>query len=119
MQAMVDTIPTEFEVLDERFAGVKGDHRIERFDFGCRWAEGAVYVAAGRYLLVSDIPNDRILRWDETTGAIGVFRHPAGYANGNILDRRGTAGHLRARQSPGDTHRARRLDHCPRRPVRR
>ena len=42
-----------------------------------------------RYLLVSDIPNDRIMRWDETTGAIGVFRHPAGYANGNTLDGEG------------------------------
>ena len=38
-----------------------------------------MYVPAGRYLLVSDIPNDRILRWDETTGAVGVFRQPAGY----------------------------------------
>ena len=45
-----------------------------------------MYVPAGRYLLVSDIPNDRILRWDETTGAVGVFRQPAGYANGNTLD---------------------------------
>ena len=84
-----ETIPTEFEVLDERFAGVKGDRRVERFDFDCRWAEGGVYVPAGRYFLVSDIPNDRILRWDETTGAIGVFRQPAGYANGNTLDREG------------------------------
>jgi gluconolactonase len=81
-----ETIPTTFEVLDERFAAIKGDKRVERFDLRCRWAEGPVYVPAGRYLLVSDIPNDRILRWDETTGAIGVFRHPAGYANGNTLD---------------------------------
>jgi gluconolactonase len=48
-----------------------------------------VYVPAGRYYLVSDVPNDRILRWDETTGAIGVFRQPSGYANGNTLDREG------------------------------
>jgi gluconolactonase len=86
---MTETIPTEFEVLDERFAGIKGDRRVERFDLGCRWAEGGVYVPAGRYYLVSDIPNDRILRWDETTGAFGVFRQPAGYANGNTLDREG------------------------------
>ena len=78
--------PTEFEVLDERFGDVKGDHRVERLDFECRWSEGPVYVPAGRYLLVSDIPNDRLLRWDETTGAVGVFRHPAGYPNGNTLD---------------------------------
>ena len=48
-------------------------------------------------------------------GAIGVFRQPAGYANGNTLDRRRAAGHVRARQSPGDAHRARRHDHRPRR----
>ena len=83
---MGDSIPTEFEVLDDRFGDVKGDHRVERLDVECRWAEGPVYVAAGRYLLVSDIPNDRIVRWDETTGAVGVFRHPAGYSNGNTLD---------------------------------
>jgi gluconolactonase len=84
-----ELIPTTFEVLDERSADVKGDHRVERIDFRCRWAEGPVYVPAGRYLLVSDIPNDRILRWDEPTGAIGVFRHPAGYANGHTLDGQG------------------------------
>ena len=83
---MVDTIPTQFEVLDERAGDVKGDRRIERLGFECRWAEGPVYVPSGRYLLVSDIPNDRILRWDETTGVVGVFRQPAGYANGNTLD---------------------------------
>ena len=83
---MGERIPTEFEVLDERFGDVKGDRRVERLDVECRWAEGPVYVPAGRYLLVSDIPNDRIVRWDETTGAVGVFRHPAGYSNGNTLD---------------------------------
>jgi gluconolactonase len=82
----VETIPTELEVIDERFAAVHGDGRVERFDVGCRWAEGPVYVPAGRYLLFSDIPNDRILRWDETTGAVGVFRQPAGYPNGHTLD---------------------------------
>jgi gluconolactonase len=86
---MITTVPTEFDVLDERFAGCRGDDRVERFELECRWAEGPVYVPAGRYLLVSDIPNDRILRWDETTGAVGVFRHPAGYANGHTLDATG------------------------------
>jgi gluconolactonase len=83
---MAGTIRTEFVVLDERFADVKGDRYVERLDLNCRWAEGPVYVPAGRYLLVSDIPNDRLLRWDETTGVTGVFRQPAGYANGNTLD---------------------------------
>jgi len=48
-----------------------------------------VWFGDGRYLLFSDIPNDRILRWDETTGGISVFRNPAHYANGNTRDRQG------------------------------
>jgi gluconolactonase len=78
-----------YEVLDERFAPLTGDARLERLYDGCRWAEGPVYVPAGRYLLFSDIPNDRIMRWDECTGAVGVFRSPSGNANGATLDRQG------------------------------
>ncbi|WP_084464762.1 SMP-30/gluconolactonase/LRE family protein [Microtetraspora fusca] len=48
-----------------------------------------VYFPAGRYLIWSDIPNDRLLRWDETTGAVGVFRTPSGNANGNTIDLEG------------------------------
>jgi gluconolactonase len=86
---VISTVPTELEVLDERFRGCRGDARIERFELNCRWAEGPVYLPAARYLLASDIPNDRILRWDETTGAVGVFRQPSGYANGSTLDASG------------------------------
>jgi gluconolactonase len=86
MTTTITSIPTELDVLDERFSDCRGDDRVERFELGGRWLEGPVYVPAGRYLLVSDIPNDRILRWDETTGEVGVFRHPAGYANGHTLD---------------------------------
>ncbi len=86
---MDDTIPTEFEVLDDRFRGCDGDSTVERLYTGCRWAEGPVYVPAGRYLVWSDIPNDRMLRWDETTGVVGVFRQPAGYTNGGTLDLQG------------------------------
>ncbi|MEU8203952.1 SMP-30/gluconolactonase/LRE family protein [Streptosporangium sp. NPDC049046] len=86
---MTESIAAEFEVLDERFADVGGDKRIERIHHGCRWAEGPTYVPAGRYLLWSDIPNDRILRWDEMTGNVGPFRAPAGYTNGHTLDRQG------------------------------
>jgi len=86
---MSDTVKTHFEILDSRFRGVKGDQWMERLHTGCRWTEGPAYFAAGRYLVFSDIPNDRILRWDETTGAVGTFRHPARYANGNTVDRRG------------------------------
>jgi len=86
---MIETIPATFEVLDDRFRGVGGDFRIERLHADCRWAEGPVYLPAARSLVWSDIPNDRMLRWDETTGAVGVFRHPCGYANGHTLDAEG------------------------------
>lgn len=82
-------IKTEFEVLDERFGQVDGDSVVEVLYIGCRWAEGPAYFPAGRYLVFSDIPNDRMLRWDETTGEVGVFRSPAGYANGHTVDRQG------------------------------
>ena len=83
-----ETIPARWERLDDRFT-VGGDDRVLRIATGCRWTEGPVYVPAGRYFLWSDIPNDRMLRWDETTGAVGVFRSPAGYTNGHTLDREG------------------------------
>ncbi|MEU9225962.1 SMP-30/gluconolactonase/LRE family protein [Streptomyces massasporeus] len=84
--------PHLYETLDERFRTGRcqaGDSRLEVLYEGCRWAEGPVYVPAGRYLVWSDIPNDRLLRWDETTGAVGVFRSPAGYPNGSTLDTQG------------------------------
>ncbi len=86
---MSESVKACFEVLDERFSGCSGDEAIERIYTSCRWAEGPAYFAAGRYLVFSDIPNDRILRWDETTGAVGVFRQPAGYANGHTVDVQG------------------------------
>jgi gluconolactonase len=84
--------PQTYETLDERFRTGRcqaGDSTLETLFEGCRWAEGPVYVPAGRYLVWSDIPNDRLLRWDETTGAVGVFRSPAGFPNGNTLDGQG------------------------------
>ncbi len=80
----------DYEVLDERFAAcVRRTAQVERLHTGCRWCEGPAYVPAGRYLLWSDIPNDRMLRWDECTGHVGVFRSPAQYSNGNTIDRQG------------------------------
>jgi gluconolactonase len=84
-----ELVPTEYESLDDRFTTCRGDRWLQRLAGGCRWAEGPVWVPAGRYLLWSDIPGDRILRWDETTGAVGVFRSPSGNSNGNTLDREG------------------------------
>lgn len=83
------TIRAEFELIDQRFRRVDGDSFVEELHTGCRWTEGPAYFPAGLYLVFSDIPNDRMLRWDETTGAVGVFREPAGYANGHTVDRRG------------------------------
>jgi gluconolactonase len=77
-------------VLDPRFQKiVLGQAAIERIATGCRFTEGPVWFGDGRYLLFSDIPNDRILRWDETDGGISVFRAPSHYANGNTRDRQG------------------------------
>ncbi len=62
---------------------------VERLYMGCRWSEGPVYFGDGRYLLWSDIPNDRILKWEEETGAVSVFRKTSWNANGNTRDRQG------------------------------
>ncbi|HEY5818372.1 MAG TPA: SMP-30/gluconolactonase/LRE family protein [Mesorhizobium sp.] len=79
-----------FEVLEPRFARLfNGSARVEKLFTGCRWAEGPAYFAAGRYVIWSDIPNDRMMRFDETDGSVSVFRHPAGNSNGNTVDRQG------------------------------
>ncbi|MEU5101859.1 SMP-30/gluconolactonase/LRE family protein [Streptomyces sp. NPDC021354] len=84
--------PALYETFDERFRTgrcMDGDDRLEVLYGGCRWAEGPVYLPAWRQVIWSDIPNDRLLRWDEETGAVGVFRRRAGNTNGNTLDREG------------------------------
>jgi gluconolactonase len=78
------------KVLDPSFAKYRVTlAKVERLATGCRWAEGPAWFGDGRYLLWSDIPNDRILRWDEETGAVSVFRKPSRNANGNTRDRQG------------------------------
>ena len=62
---------------------------VERLATGLRWAEGPVWFGDARHLLVSDIPNNRILKWEEETGAVSVFRRPSDFANGNTRDRQG------------------------------
>jgi len=77
-------------VLDERFRRlVIPSARLEKLAEGCRWAEGPTYFPAGRYLIWSDVPNDRMMRFDETSNAVSVFRAPSGYSNGNTVDRQG------------------------------
>jgi len=62
---------------------------VERLATGMRWCEGPVYFGDARCLLWSDIPNNRIMRWDETTGRTSVYRSPSNYSNGNTRDRQG------------------------------
>ncbi len=78
------------EVIDPRFAKYKIiNAAVERLYTGTRWAEGPVWFGDGRYLLFSDIPNNRMLRWLEDTGEVSVFRSPSNYSNGNYRDRQG------------------------------
>lgn len=76
--------------LDPRFDALKLPLAgIERLATGCRWSEGPVWFGDGRYLLWSDIPNNRIMRWDEVTGHVSAFREPSNFANGQTRDRQG------------------------------
>ena len=81
---------TGYEVIDRRFRDCFVGHaRVERLWTGGRWCEGPAWFAAHRTLVWSDIPNDRMMRFDEATGHAGVFRVPARNANGNTVDRQG------------------------------
>ena len=77
-----------YEIIDRRFAGyVLPNARLETLGEGYRWLEGPVWFADQQCLLVSDLPNDRVLRWTE--GGVSVFRQPSGFANGHARDRQG------------------------------
>jgi gluconolactonase len=81
---------TGFEVLDPRFnACLVGHARVERLWSGARWSEGPAWFGGGRYLVWSDIPNNRMMRYDETDGSVSVFRNPSNNSNGNSVDRQG------------------------------
>jgi gluconolactonase len=78
------------QILDPSFAKYRiYSSTLEQVASGMRWAEGPVYFPEGGYLLVSDIPNNRIMRFSEKDGSFSVFRSPANYANGNTRDRQG------------------------------
>ena len=89
------------EVVDPRFADlIIWQEVVERLWTGGRWTEGPVWFGDGRYLLFSDIPNNRMLRWDEVTGETMPFRVPSNNSNGNTRDRQGrliTCEHLTRR----------------------
>ena len=78
------------ETLDPAFDKYRiAQSSVARIATGCRWSEGPVYFGDARCLFWSDIPNDRIMRWDEETGAVSVYRKPSNLANGNTRDREG------------------------------
>lgn len=80
----------DFVVLDDRFRRyAMGNVHIEKLWTGSRWAEGPAYFAAGKYLIWSDIPNDRLLRYDETDGSVSVFLTPCNNHNGHTVDLEG------------------------------
>ena len=100
------------------FPAFAGTMAVERVATGFRWAEGPVYFAAGRYLLFSDIPNNRIMRFSEDDGHTSVYRQPSMNSNGNTIDREGRL--ITGEQAVGaDADRTRRLDHQHRRQIRR
>ncbi|MEO8155936.1 MAG: SMP-30/gluconolactonase/LRE family protein [Rhizobacter sp.] len=79
-----------FEVIDRRFASCFFPHeRVERVWGEGRWCEGPAWLPAHRLLVWSDIPNNRMLRFDEINGTVGVLRQPSNHANGNTVDRQG------------------------------
>jgi gluconolactonase len=78
------------EILDPAFLKYRiFSAAVERLATGCRWSEGPVWFGDGRFVLWSDIPNDRIMKWEEETGAVSVFRRPSNHANGHTRDRQG------------------------------
>jgi gluconolactonase len=79
----------DFEIIDPRMRRyLLSSVRVERIATGMRWAEGPVYFGDGGYLLWSDIPNNRMMRWFEG-GHLDVYRAPSNFSNGNTRDREG------------------------------
>jgi gluconolactonase len=78
-----------YEIFEPEFKRmVNGNAKLDTVYDNCRWAEGPVWFADGNYLLWSDIPNDRIMRYIPGVG-VSVFRHAAGNTNGHTRDREG------------------------------
>jgi gluconolactonase len=93
--------------LDPRFDKYRlGSAAIERLWTGARWTEGPVYFGDARCLIFSDIPNSRMLRWDETDGSVSVFRAQSNNSNGNTRDLQG-----RLLTCEHDTRRVTRTEH--------
>jgi gluconolactonase len=79
-----------FELLDDRFRRYAlPNAALDKLHTGMRWAEGPVYFADQRCVIFSDIPSNRMLRWDEESGNVTIFRAPSNFSNGNTRDRQG------------------------------
>ncbi len=77
-------------ILDQRFKKYAiGNTPIQRLYTGSLWSEGPAWNGAGQYLVWSDIPNDRQLRWLADDGHVSTIRKPSGYSNGNTFDFQG------------------------------
>ena len=109
---------TDIQILDPRFRRLfAGYVRVERLWTGAVWSEGPVWFPAGRYLVWSDIPSNRMLRWSEDFGpGFGVSRAVQQFQRQHHRQP-GAARHLRAFDAAGDAHRDRRLDRRRRRPL--
>lgn len=83
-------VQTGYEVIDSDFERCFIGHaKVERLWSGARWCEGPAWFAAGRYLVWSDIPNNRMMRWDDCSGHVSEFRVPSNNSNGNTVDNQG------------------------------
>ena len=95
------------EVLDPRFAAIKlNNAAVEQLFTGVRWAEGPVWFGDHGCLLFSDIPNNRILRFDAAAGGVSEFRRPSNNSNGHYRDAQG-----RLLSCEHDTRRVTRTEH--------
>jgi gluconolactonase len=100
-----------WEVKNPRFDGAEDDAPLQRLWHGmgndaALWCEGPVWMGDWGCLLWSDVPNDRVLRWNEDDGRVSVFQTESGYANGHVRDREG-----RLIALEGDTRRVRRREY--------
>ena len=79
-----------WKVLDDRFKKYMiGNTPLIREWTGSLWAEGPAWNGVGRYVVFSDIPNNRQMRWDEVTGEVTLLRTPSNFSNGNTFDWQG------------------------------
>jgi gluconolactonase len=92
---LVGSPPVAYQIQLFRFStGVSISTRIalatvDRAATGLSWAEGPVWLGDMRLMIFSDIQNNRMMKWDEQTGQLSVFRNPSGHSNGNVSDREG------------------------------